>query len=66
MSSEPQPTAELLQRILEAIEPPKRNRGVEVARAFDSRPLRMVLAILAVLPFLGTLAALGTMPICHD
>jgi hypothetical protein len=37
-----------------------------IARAFDSRPLRIVLAALAVLLFLGTLAALSTMPICHE
>ena len=37
-----------------------------IARAFDSRPLRIVLAALAVLLFLGTLAALATMPICHE
>jgi len=37
-----------------------------IARAFDSRPLRITLAALAVLLFLGTLAALSTMPICHE
>ena len=37
-----------------------------IARAFDSRPLRLVLAALAVLLFLGTLVALSTMPICHE
>jgi hypothetical protein len=37
-----------------------------IARAFDSRPLRTVLAALAVLLFLGTLAVLTTMPICHE
>jgi hypothetical protein len=37
-----------------------------IARAFDSRPLRIVLAALAVLLFLGTVAALTTMPICHE
>lgn len=37
-----------------------------IARAFDSRPLRTVLAALAVLLFLGTLVALTTMPICHE
>jgi hypothetical protein len=37
-----------------------------IARAFDSRPLRMVLAALAVLLFLGTVVALTTMPICHE
>jgi hypothetical protein len=36
-----------------------------IARAFDSRPLRIVLAAVAVLLFLGTLVALTTMPICH-
>ena len=37
-----------------------------IARAFDSRSLRLVLAALAVLLFLGTLVALTTMPICHE
>ena len=37
-----------------------------IARAFDSRPLRIVLAALAVLLFLGTLVALSTMPVCHE
>jgi hypothetical protein len=37
-----------------------------IARAFDSRHLRLVLAALAVLLFLGTLVALTTMPICHE
>ena len=37
-----------------------------IARAFDSRPLRTVLAALAVLLFLGTVVALTTMPICHE
>ena len=37
-----------------------------IARAFDSRPLRTVLAALAVLLFLATLAALATMPVCHE
>ena len=37
-----------------------------IARAFDSRPLRTVLAALAVLLFLGTLVALTTMPVCHE
>ena len=37
-----------------------------IARAFDSRPLRTVLAALAVLLFLGTLVGLYTMPICHE
>jgi ABC-type multidrug transport system fused ATPase/permease subunit len=37
-----------------------------IARAFDSRPLRIVLASLAILLFLGTLIALTTMPICHE
>jgi hypothetical protein len=36
-----------------------------IARAFDSRPLRIGLAALAVVLFLGTLVALTTMPICH-
>ena len=37
-----------------------------IARAFDSRPLRAVLAALAVLLFLGTVFALTTMPVCHE
>jgi ABC-type multidrug transport system fused ATPase/permease subunit len=37
-----------------------------IARAFDSRPLRIVLAALAVILFLGTLVVLATMPICHE
>jgi hypothetical protein len=37
-----------------------------IARAFDSPPLRKVLAALAVLLFLGTVIALTTMPICHE
>jgi hypothetical protein len=37
-----------------------------IARAFDSRPLRMVLAALAVLLFVGTLVVLTSMPICHE
>jgi hypothetical protein len=37
-----------------------------IARAFDSRPLRIVLAALAVLLFVGTLVALSTMPVCHE
>ena len=37
-----------------------------IARAFDSRRLRIVLAALAVLLFFGTLVALSTMPICHE
>ncbi len=37
-----------------------------IARAFDSRPLRTGLAALAVLLFLGTLAQLVTMPVCHE
>jgi hypothetical protein len=37
-----------------------------IARAFDSRRLRFVLAALAVLLFLATLVALTTMPICHE
>ena len=37
-----------------------------IARAFDSRRLRVVLAALAVVLFVGTLIALSTMPICHE
>jgi hypothetical protein len=37
-----------------------------IARAFDSRRLRIVLAALAVLLFLGTLVALTTLPICLE
>lgn len=37
-----------------------------IARAFDFRPLRISLAALAVLMFLGTLVVLTTMPICHE
>ncbi len=37
-----------------------------IARAFDSRRLRVVLAALAVPLFLGTLVALTTMPIRHE
>jgi ABC-type multidrug transport system fused ATPase/permease subunit len=37
-----------------------------IARAFDSRPLRTVLAALAVLLFLGTLVVLTTLPVCHE
>jgi hypothetical protein len=37
-----------------------------IARAFDSRSLRIVLAALAVLLFLCTLVVLTTMPICHE
>jgi hypothetical protein len=37
-----------------------------IARTFDSRPLRTILAALAVLLFLGTLGLLATMPICHE
>ena len=37
-----------------------------IARAFDSRGLRNVLAVLAVLLFLATLAGLLTMPVCHE
>ncbi len=37
-----------------------------IARAFDSRPLRTVLAALAVLLFLGTVVALTTLPVCHE
>jgi len=36
------------------------------ARAFESRRLRIALAALAVALFLGTLAGLLTMPICHE
>jgi hypothetical protein len=36
------------------------------ARAFDATTLRMALAALAVLVFLGTLIALLGMPICHE
>lgn len=36
------------------------------ARAFDSRPLRIVLATIAVLLLVGTLAALTTLPVCHE
>ena len=35
-------------------------------RAFDSRPLRTVLAVLAVLLFHDPLALLTTIPICHE
>jgi hypothetical protein len=37
-----------------------------IARAFDSRPLRTGLAALAVLLFLGNLAVLAAMPVCHE
>ncbi len=37
-----------------------------IARAFDSRRLRVALAGVALLLFLCTLAALTTMPICHE
>jgi hypothetical protein len=37
-----------------------------IARAFDSRSLRTVLAGLAVLLFLATVVALTTMPICRE
>ena len=37
-----------------------------IARAFDSRVLRIVLAVLAVVLFLATLAGLLTMPVCHE
>ena len=37
-----------------------------IARAFDSRPLRTVLAALAVVLFIVTLVELATMPICHE
>jgi hypothetical protein len=37
-----------------------------IARAFDSRPLRTVLAALAMLLFLGTLVVLTTLPLCRE
>jgi len=37
-----------------------------IARAFDSRVLRTILAGLAVVLFLATLAGLLTVPICHE
>ena len=37
-----------------------------IARAFDSRAVRSVLATLAVTLFLGTLIALATMPVCRE
>jgi hypothetical protein len=37
-----------------------------IARAFDAPRLRVVLAALAVLLFLGTVIALTTMPVCHE
>jgi hypothetical protein len=37
-----------------------------IARAFDSRVLRSVLVVLAVVLFLATLCGLLTMPICHE
>ena len=37
-----------------------------IARAFDSRPLRVVLASMAVVLFTGTLIVLTTMPVCHE
>jgi hypothetical protein len=37
-----------------------------IARAFDSRSLRTGLAALGVLLFLGNLAVLATMPVCHE
>lgn len=37
-----------------------------IARAFDSRPLRTILMVLAVLLFLGTVVGLTTLPICHE
>jgi len=37
-----------------------------ITRAFDSRSVRIALAALAVLLFVGTLVALTTMPICHE
>ena len=103
-AGQPTDTTELLQRILNAVEPAKSRHGFEIAcavvlalattasawcayqhdyvlltvvfasvlffggiaRAFESRPLRTVLAALAVLLFLGTLVVLATMPICHE
>jgi hypothetical protein len=37
-----------------------------IARAFDSKMLRLVLVVLAVLLFMGTLAGLISMPVCHE
>lgn len=37
-----------------------------IARAFDSRTLRLTLAALSVLLFVGTLIVLTTMPICRE
>ncbi len=37
-----------------------------ITRAFESRLVRTIFAILAVALFVGTLAGLLTMPICHD
>ena len=37
-----------------------------IARAFDSRPLRTILAVLALVLFLGTIVVLTTMPICRE
>ncbi len=37
-----------------------------IARAFDSRVLRLILAALAMLLFLATLTGLLTMPVCHE
>lgn len=37
-----------------------------IARTFDSRVLRTVLAALAILLFMGTLAGLLNMPVCHE
>jgi hypothetical protein len=37
-----------------------------IARAFDSRPLRLALALFAFALFLCNLAFLITMPLCHD
>jgi hypothetical protein len=37
-----------------------------IARAFDSRRLRLVLTVLAFFLFLGNLAALVNMPLCHE
>jgi hypothetical protein len=37
-----------------------------IARAFDSRAVRMVLAAVAVMLFMGTLMGLISMPVCHE
>ena len=37
-----------------------------IARPFESRGVRIALAALAVVLFLGTLAGLLTMPVCHE